>query len=399
MSAVKRKFQREPGQAIVLIAFIMIALIGMLGLAIDGGRLFYLKRDLQNAADAGAVVAGYSACTGNTLAETAVNVARPVKDNGFIDDGGITTSIEVTQTGGETAEAVKYTKVMVKSRLELSFAQIFAGQYAWVSATATMACQPKQVIADATVVGLSKSCDNAVSLAISNATIDGAVVSNSDLSIDGFSNTVNGDGYYTDTENTSSVFWNPNASNPISTTGIEIAESFMIDDFFGSGQYAAYATSRGQMHYYPDSAVIDATGPTIDLHGLYAAEGDIVLMGNNYTINKNGVTFVSRNGQITVSGNTKTWKPYIKSVTLGGVLIFSNMSTDCNTFAISVSSSASSWTGMIFAPQGRIEIPAGNNSVFARVIGQAVSGSGDTVRFTDIQVQPAYGEPKIWIAE
>ena len=42
----------EAGQAIVLIAFGMIVLIMVMGLAIDGGGLLFLRRDAQNAADA-----------------------------------------------------------------------------------------------------------------------------------------------------------------------------------------------------------------------------------------------------------------------------------------------------------------------------------------------------------
>lgn len=57
--------KRERGQAIILLAFMMVALMGMLGLAIDGGGLFFLHRDTQNAVDAALVAALYAKCTGN----------------------------------------------------------------------------------------------------------------------------------------------------------------------------------------------------------------------------------------------------------------------------------------------------------------------------------------------
>src|SRR5439155_19882365 len=48
----------QSGQAIVLIALMMIVLIGMLGLAIDGGRAYIDRRELQDAVDAAVLAAG-----------------------------------------------------------------------------------------------------------------------------------------------------------------------------------------------------------------------------------------------------------------------------------------------------------------------------------------------------
>lgn len=55
------------GQAIVLIALAMVALIGVLGMTIDGGGLFFLHRDTQNAVDAALIAAAYARCTANPL--------------------------------------------------------------------------------------------------------------------------------------------------------------------------------------------------------------------------------------------------------------------------------------------------------------------------------------------
>jgi Flp pilus assembly protein TadG len=48
----------QSGQAIVLIALMMIVLIGFLGLAIDGGRAYIDRRELQDAVDAAVLAAG-----------------------------------------------------------------------------------------------------------------------------------------------------------------------------------------------------------------------------------------------------------------------------------------------------------------------------------------------------
>jgi hypothetical protein len=50
--------QRQGGQAIVLIAIMLAALVGMVALAVDGSRAYALRRDIQAAVDAAALAAG-----------------------------------------------------------------------------------------------------------------------------------------------------------------------------------------------------------------------------------------------------------------------------------------------------------------------------------------------------
>src|SRR6202011_4781816 len=52
--------RRQKGQAIVLIALLMIVLLGLLGLALDSGRGYVDRRELQAAADAAVLAAGDS---------------------------------------------------------------------------------------------------------------------------------------------------------------------------------------------------------------------------------------------------------------------------------------------------------------------------------------------------
>src|SRR6266849_5625437 len=67
-----RQRKLQEGQAIVLIALLILVLFAMLGLAIDSGRAYVDKRDLQTAVDAAALAAGdwyenYLDLTGSTL--------------------------------------------------------------------------------------------------------------------------------------------------------------------------------------------------------------------------------------------------------------------------------------------------------------------------------------------
>jgi Flp pilus assembly protein TadG len=70
-----RQRKLQEGQAIVLIALLLLVLFAMLGLAIDSGRAYVDKRDLQTAVDAAALAAGdwyenFSDLTGSTLPQS-----------------------------------------------------------------------------------------------------------------------------------------------------------------------------------------------------------------------------------------------------------------------------------------------------------------------------------------
>ncbi|MCA9913344.1 MAG: hypothetical protein KC496_08335, partial [Anaerolineae bacterium] len=90
---------KESGQAIVLVALFMIALLAVSGMAIDGGGLYFLYRDARNATDAAAIAAAYTLCiqgdesgwrdAGLFSAEQS-GFVNDAEDNDNDDDGNIT---------------------------------------------------------------------------------------------------------------------------------------------------------------------------------------------------------------------------------------------------------------------------------------------------------------------
>jgi hypothetical protein len=78
------KKRAEAGQAIVFVALFMVVMIGMLGLAIDGGGLLFLWRDAQGAADSAALSAAYARCTpSSTSAQIKARGLQTADRNGF----------------------------------------------------------------------------------------------------------------------------------------------------------------------------------------------------------------------------------------------------------------------------------------------------------------------------
>src|SRR5216684_3247962 len=157
----------QEGQAIVLIALLMLVLFAMLGLAIDSGRAYVDRRDLQAAVDAGALAAGdwyenysdlFSTNYGifphsKKLFETDLRLySGPYPDSlpppNFVGPlgnlrqdtdtinypGGITLTITATNTQFNGYQFVFY----VEHQLPLAFMQIFGGPTtALITATAT----------------------------------------------------------------------------------------------------------------------------------------------------------------------------------------------------------------------------------------------------------------------
>lgn len=111
--------KNESGQAIVLIALLMIAMLAVTGLAIDGGGMFLLQRDAQNAVDAGTWAATYALCSGGDIAEAAGNAVRA---NGF-DPSNLTITTPITHRT-DVANPEEYVRLELTAEKTAYFIQI-----------------------------------------------------------------------------------------------------------------------------------------------------------------------------------------------------------------------------------------------------------------------------------
>ncbi|TAK00731.1 MAG: hypothetical protein EPO36_07630 [Chloroflexota bacterium] len=119
----------EDGQLLVIFALAMVALIGMVGLIIDGGDTALQRRDQQNVADAAAMAAGYAHVNG--LDETTVAQAVAA-DNGYA-TGTNNTTVSVS------VDNVANTITVDVTRPHRNYFSGILGFSAWdVSATATV---------------------------------------------------------------------------------------------------------------------------------------------------------------------------------------------------------------------------------------------------------------------
>lgn len=150
----------QSGQAILLIAMLMVALIASLGLAIDGGGMFLLYRDVQNATDAAGLSAAYALCTGQPVTDI---VTTSALENGFENNvDGATVLVENPPTTlSATYTTSEYVAVQITAEKPSYFIQIVYPGALTISATTIARCQPSSdsgMIDNVSILTLGTSC-------------------------------------------------------------------------------------------------------------------------------------------------------------------------------------------------------------------------------------------------
>jgi hypothetical protein len=170
---------RQVGQTLVVVAFSLVVLTGVVGLSIDMGYLRYTKRRLQTAADS-AAIAGASELKDGNYRTAALNDS---KSNGF-EDGVNSVNVNAYNPPKDPPFAGKvnannYVEVQVHQDAPTFFMRIFGVKSAALSATAVAQ------------LGSSKGCIYALAL-LGGITVNGdvnapdcGVVDNAILSIGG----------------------------------------------------------------------------------------------------------------------------------------------------------------------------------------------------------------------
>lgn len=352
------KFRRgsaESGQALVLIAMLMVILLVMCGLAIDGGGMFLKYRDAQNAADAAALSAAYALCAGSDYEAQAFEMASA---NGFDEADELVHDVSVTLTSDVASNNFEapagFVEVLITAEKPAYFIQLAYSGPLTVTARAVGVCTPQRVRPG--LQALSTTCQDPMRITGSSIQILGSVVSNGDMNIASSSAYINGHGYYVGTDQSTSVMWDPNPDNPmVMNVPMEDREGFDIGDFAPGGDYA---TQDATLFTYSASDMrINTNSGAVVLNGLYFTDGDFQLIGDNYTVGPNGVTIVAR-GSISISATDVVLTPYV-----GGVLLFADATTTCGANAITVSSARATLEGLIYAPHGGVNLSDSDASI------------------------------------
>jgi Flp pilus assembly protein TadG len=167
----------EHGQALIVIALVAVALVGMVGLVVDGGRGFLDRRNAQNAADAAALASAYARIKGDQdMVSAALTTAA---QNGY-DNNGTTNIVELYSPpkAGAHSKDVEYIQIVITSHLKTYFARVIGRQQITntVEATArTKKAEIKELLNGRAVVSLApaSNCMNNLSFWVhGEATLD-----------------------------------------------------------------------------------------------------------------------------------------------------------------------------------------------------------------------------------
>jgi hypothetical protein len=122
MQASTRNNRSERGQAIILIALVLVGLIAITGLVVDGGMAYANRRQAQNAADAAVMAASLAKVRGDNYQYAALQQAR---ENGYNNDGeGSKVEVNNPPVSGPYANNAQYIQVILTSRQKTFFGSV-----------------------------------------------------------------------------------------------------------------------------------------------------------------------------------------------------------------------------------------------------------------------------------
>ena len=366
----RRMVGAQSGQAIVLIALMMVGLLGFAGLALDGGSLLFLQRKAQTVAEMAAMSAAVMACdngdaTASQIEAEAIRVAGlPGNDvNSSMLETGVThtgdwTDVEVTVALPKPAYFIQ---VVYKGELIAEGHSV-----ARCSGDASSVANP---YADAVLFATSEECDDTLLTEGGGMIYGGSLRSNKELYLNASSGgsgsaasvTVSGTANYVSeaTGNRTEIwaanppryegYWSmdiagygvPVNSDPDDDSGTGLLQGpvqdapllYEIDDFRPDG--AIWNSLPENRRYYleelPSDQYYQWTGicsnpdacdvvPTWDdkIQGLYFVEGDFRVSGSGTAMNAmigDGITIVAT-GRIRFVGPSFLMTPYYDNLVM-----------------------------------------------------------------------------------
>jgi hypothetical protein len=430
----RRRQNSEQGQAAIILALAMIGLLATVGLALDGGMVYWNQRRAQNGADA-AAISGTTALVNQVLAKNyncAASTEEPILDlveqytqNNEVPEGednvqafylvedyatkrrfdlinpttgrpwavGTTGRIPCsTEIGANNDLAGIHVKATFPQ--DTFLAGVIGIAETQVTVDAYAIYEHRTWCTDFAVYALQTACNqNAIHISgASDSVTGGGIHSNSGLHLGG-----GGQGITLEAGrpveyqagcgtaiNTGNITGGPNPSAPdLGIAGTE--PTTLPDDFFyefedfAPGGFIAAEIPASMYHYFPASTypngignneVTNTDGTLRD--GLYVVEsGDVKL--NNLSQSANAAPWratIVARGQVKISGGINQM-PVAR-----GIFVFTE-SSNMNPGAVDLSGSSNRWAGMLAAPNGSVSMSGARNSDLAgMIIGQTVDMTG-----------------------
>jgi hypothetical protein len=328
-----------------------------------------------------------------------VRIRSGAADNGYRDDHpDQQVAAAWPPIDGRFASDADYISVTIRVRTEGALVRLFYGGTLESTAQAIGWCNFHRVGGQAALFAGSSSCQNALDWGGSNTVVEGDVHSNNDMHLAGQSSVIRGAVTYVDSVDAvpGKVTYDPPPPyNPIQVGRQAYPIDFTLDMFQPGGSAASQAAGEGRYvscdckmntGWLEDHGHFDPSTNQL-ASGLYYSSDSIRLSVDGLA--GSGVTLASA-GEITLSGSSQYLTPYLEGlVAFSGLRVGGNAA--CNRPAIRLSGSDNQWLGVMFAPNGAIQVSGASTSTLqGSVIGYTLSLNGASIL---IRYDPAYLPP------
>ncbi len=383
-----RQMSRRSGQMLPMVSVLLVILLAITGLVLDGGRMYFEKRRMQNAADAGALAGAHELFRGNTDLGADVRPAA-VNDtglNGYTDgDSSITVNLE----NGPTGLPNRAVEVTIARTVPTTLMQVLNAGPVTVRARGTAGLAP---YIDTCILALNPSAASALKFH-GNAVVDAAcgLMSNSQAG-NGFerdggslvSSSFSGvTGYYSDNGGGGSMSPAPQEQAPPMLDPLAFLEP---PDYTGwplasfNPPTNEYVCPGGQCVFNNKLTVAGSPATRTFQPGIYVLRNGMDIV-SDITVEGFGVTFynastafnITIGGSATVTFEAPTSGPY------KGVLFYGNPNSGNMTNMLGIGDSVFNFRGAIYFPSQSVMLEGTTSGAtpFGMVIAQTVDIGGD----------------------
>lgn len=378
------KFQRdrksERGQSLVLIALSAVLLLGMSGLAIDGGILFSDRRHAQNAADSAAMAGAFAILQGND--PIAAGYARAA-DNEFDNNGTSNwVTVENPPSSGTYAGDPNHVYVEITSEVDAVFSQLVFGGPLMNTVSAIGRAKPATVeplLFGNAVVGLADSgCAVVWSHGDNTTTLDGGGIHvNSDHPDCAFKASGSNELYVVDDDITVVGGFEISGSatvDPPPESGVDPLSEPEIDPPDCSTDATRDDGTDTFTPGYTDNFRFNGGNWTLE-SGIYCVDGGFTVNSGTVLTGEDVFIYII-SGDLTWNGSAEIHLDPMDDGEYAGLLIYQAVG---NTEMATINgSSDSTWSGTMYFPSAEVQVNGGggSNGFRSQIVGDMVDMSG-----------------------
>lgn len=388
----------ERGQAVVLLVFGMVALLGFTALAIDGGMVYSERRHAQNAADAAAMAAALAKVNGQDWLFAARQRAF---SNGYSNDAGNNVSVHNPPTSGQYAGNPEFIQVIITSDLDTSLIHFVYSGLVRNTVEAVARAKPAEtgpMFDGHALVGLKPHGDAVVK---SHGTPDTFIY---------------GAGIFVNSDDPNKAFWQ-NGSGMVQLESpyvVNVVGEALVKPG-GLSPADAVLTNVPQQPYPPLVQIppppCDYTVASLPLSlvddSIYCVTGDITINGGDVLTGHNVLIYLPNGNNITFNGNATINLDGPDTGPYKGLLIYVDPRgyTSLGSCTVKINgTSASSFTGTIYAPTCNVELDGtgDTNGLHSQVIGYTIDLGGTTeltIRYLDDENFDATSPPMLELSK